>query len=319
MCVTLRRLLVVVLGLGVVATAAAANWPNRPVKFLVTLGAGSGADIGARLLADRLSRSWAQPVVVENRPGGDAIVAINAFVTAHDDHVLLFSPTSSFTAHPFLHDNLPYKPSDLVPITRVSNTIITISVPASLDVDSLKDLVDLARRQPGKLNWAGVTGALDFMFDGWLKREGLIITKVPYHNPVDAATDLAEGRVQVYESALAIVRPQLQSGKIKLLAVTNSVRAPTEPKIPTVAEAGYPALTFDGLVGLFGPTGMPLDLRQRITADVRAVADATVESRLTTTGQIMNIGGPEEFAKSTEDQRAKVAAFAKELGVTSGR
>lgn len=319
MRVTLRRLLVVVLGLGVVATAAAANWPNRPVKFLVTLGAGSGADIGARLLADRLSRSWAQPVVVENRPGGDAIVAINAFVTAHDDHVLLFSPTSSFTAHPFLHDNLPYKPSDLVPITRVSNTIITISVPASLDVDSLKDLVELARRQPGKLNWAGVTGALDFMFDGWLKREGLIITKVPYHNPVDAATDLAEGRVQVYESALAIVRPQLQSGKIKLLAVTNSVRAPTEPKIPTVAEAGYPALTFDGLVGLFGPTGMPLDLRQRITADVRAVADATVESRLTTTGQIMNIGGPEEFAKSTEDQRAKVAAFAKELGVTPGR
>ncbi|HEY2531428.1 MAG TPA: tripartite tricarboxylate transporter substrate binding protein [Xanthobacteraceae bacterium] len=319
MCVTLRRLLVVVLGLAAVATAAAADWPNRPVKFIVTLGAGSGADIGARLLADRLSRRWAQPVVVENRPGGDAIVAINAFVTAHDDHVLLFAPTSSFTAHPFLHDNLPYKPSDLVPITRVSNTIITISVPASLDVNSLKDLVELARRQPGKLNWAGVTGALDFMFDGWLKREGLIITKVPYHNPVDAATDLAEGRVQVYESALAIVRPQLQSGKIKLLAVTNSVRAPTEPKIPTVAEAGYPALTFDGLVGLFGPTGMPLDLRQRITADVRAVADATVESRLTTTGQIMNIGGPEEFAKSTEDQRAKVAAFAKELGVSAGR
>jgi tripartite-type tricarboxylate transporter receptor subunit TctC len=319
MCVTLRRLLVVVLGLMVVATAAAANWPNRPVKFIVTLGAGSGADIGARLLADRLSQRWAQPVVVENRPGGDAIVAINAFVTAHDDHVLLFAPTSSFTAHPFLHDRLPYKPSDLVPITRVSNTIITIAVPASLDVGSLKDLVELARRQPGKLNWAGVTGALDFMFDGWLKREGLTITKVPYHNPVDAATDLAEGRVQVYESALAIVRPQLQSGKIKLLAVTNSVRAPTEPKIPTVAEAGYPALTFDGLVGLFGPTGMPLDLRQRITADVRAVADATVESRLTTTGQIMNIGGPEEFAKSTEDQRAKVAAFAKELGVTAGR
>jgi tripartite-type tricarboxylate transporter receptor subunit TctC len=319
MCVTLRRLLVVVLGLVAVATAAAANWPNRPVKFILTLGAGSGADIGARLLADRLSQRWAQPVVVENRPGGDGIVAINAFVTAHDDHVLLFSPTSSFTAHPFLHDNLPYKPSDLVPITRVSNTIITISVPASLNVDSLKDLVQLARRQPGKLNWAGVTGALDFMFDGWLKREGLTITKVPYHNPVDAATDLAEGRVQVYESALAIVRPQLQLGKIKLLAVTNSVRAPTEPKIPTVAEAGYPALTFDGLVGLFGPTGMPLDLRQRITADVRAVADATIESRLTATGQIMNIGGPEEFAKSTEDQSAKVAAFAKELGITAGR
>ena len=295
--------------------SAETKWPSRPVRFILTLGAGSGSDIGARLLADRLSQRWGQPVVVENRPGGDAIVAINAFVTAHDDHVLLFSPTSSFTAHAYLHDNLPYQPSDLVPITRVSNTIITISVPASLNVASLKELAAMARAEPGKLNWAGVTGALDFVFAGWLKQEGLNINKVPYRNPVDAANDLAEGRVQVYEAALAIVRPQLESGKIKLLAVTNSVRAPTQPNLPTVAEAGYPALTIDGLVGLFGPTGMPLDLRQRITADIRAVVDPTIEDRLTTTGQLTNIGGPEEFGKSIDEQRAKIAAFAKELGI----
>jgi tripartite-type tricarboxylate transporter receptor subunit TctC len=294
---------------------AAADWPTRPVKLLLPLGAGSGSDIGARLLADRLSQRWGQPVIVENRPGGDAIVAINAFVGAHDDHVLLFSPSSSFTAHPFLHDNLPYKASDLVPITRVSNTIIALSVPAELKVDSLNELTAQARTEPGKLNWAGVTGALDFIFAGWLKREGLNMTKVPYRNPVDAAKDLAEGRVQVYEAALAIVRPQLSSGKIKLLAVTNTVRAPTEPQIPTVEEAGYPALTIDGLVGLFGPTGMPLELRQRITSDIRAVADATIEDRLRTTGQIMNIGGPEELAKSIDQQRAKIAAFAKDLGI----
>jgi len=295
--------------------AAETKWPTRPVRFILTLGAGSGSDIGARLLADRLSQRWGQPVVVENRPGGDGLVAINAFVTAHDDHVLLFAPSSSFTAHPFLHDNLPYQPSDLVPITRVSNTIITISVPSSLNVGSLKELAAMARAEPGKLNWAGVTGALDFIFAGWLKQEGMNINKVPYRNPVDAANDLAEGRVQVYESALAIVRPQLQSGKIKLLAVTNSVRAPTEPNLPTVAEAGYPALTIDGLVGLFGPTGMPLELRQHITADIRAVVDKTIEDRLTTTGQLTNIGGPEEFAKSVDEQRAKVAAFAKALGI----
>jgi tripartite-type tricarboxylate transporter receptor subunit TctC len=298
-----------------VAASAETKWPTRPVRFILTLGAGSGSDIGARLLADRLSQRWGQPVVVENRPGGDAIVAINAFVTAHDDHVLLFSPSSSFTAHPYLHDNLPYQPSDLVPITRVSNTIITISVPAGLNVASLKELAAMARAEPGKLNWAGVTGALDFVFAGWLKQEGLNINKVPYRNPVDAANDLAEGRVQVYEAALAIVRPQLESGKIKLLAVTNSVRAPTQPNLPTVAEAGYPALTIDGLVGLFGPTGMPLDLRQRITADIRAVVDPTIEDRLTTTGQLTNIGGPEEFGKSIDEQRAKIAAFAKELGI----
>jgi len=300
---------------GTLMAAAETKWPTRPVRFILTLGAGSGSDIGARLLADRLSQRWGQPVVVENRPGGDGLVAINAFVTAHDDHVLLFAPSSSFTAHPFLHDNLPYQPSDLVPITRVSNTIITISVPSSLNVGSLKELAAMARAEPGKLNWAGVTGALDFIFAGWLKQEGLNINKVPYRNPVDAANDLAEGRVQVYESALAIVRPQLQSGKIKLLAVTNSVRAPTEPNLPTVAEAGYPALTIDGLVGLFGPTGMPLELRQHITADIRAIVDPTIEDRLTTTGQLTNIGGPEEFGKSVDEQRAKVAAFAKALGI----
>jgi tripartite-type tricarboxylate transporter receptor subunit TctC len=319
---TMRLRYLFALALALIAVAAATlvasaetKWPTRPVRFILTLGAGSGSDIGARLLADRLSPRWGQPVVVENRPGGDAIVAINAFVSAHDDHVLLFAPSSSFTAHPFLHDNLPYQPSDLVPITRVSNTIITISVPASLNVNSLKELAAMARAEPGKLNWAGVTGALDFVFAGWLKQEGLNINKVPYRNPVDAANDLAEGRVQVYEAALAIVRPQLESGKIKLLAVTNSVRAPTQPNLPTVAQAGYPALTIDGLVGLFGPTGMPLDLRQRITADIRAVVDPIIEDRLTITGQLANIGGPEEFGKSIDEQRAKIADFAKQLGI----
>ena len=105
----------------------------------------------------------------------------------------------------------------------------------------------------------------------------------------------------VYSSALAIVRPQLQAGKIKLLAMANTVRAPSQPNVPTVAEAGYPALALDGLVGLFGPLGMPLELRERITADIRAVADSTVADRLALTGQIMNIGGPEEFARSIEE------------------
>ena len=316
----LRCLLALALGLVAVLTAgfmasAETAWPARPIKFILTLGPGSGVDIESRLFADRLSQRWGQPIVIENRPGGDGIVAINAFVGAHDDHVLLFSPTSSFTAHLFLHDNLPYKPSDLVPIARISNTIVAVSVPTSLNVNSLDQLVALARAEPGKLNWAGVTGALDFLFAGWLQQENLNMTKVAYKNPVDAANDLAEGRVQVYESALAIVRPQLQSGKVKLLAVTTTARAPSEPNIPTVREAGHPALTVDGLTGLFGPPGMPLELRQRISADIRAVADDTIKDRLAATGQILNVGGPEEFAKSIEEQRAQVAEFANKLGI----
>ena len=97
--------------------------------------------------------------------------------------------------------------------------------------------------------------------------------------------------------------------------MTNTVRSPSQPNLPTVKEAGYPALTVDGLVGLFGPTGMPLDLRQRITADIRAVADDTIKDRLAATGQLLNVGGPEEFAKSIEEQRAQVAEFAKQLGI----
>ena len=104
--------------------SAARNWPQRPVRLILPLGPGSGVDIGARLIADKLSAKWGQPVVVENRPGGDGFVAISAFVGANDDHVLLMSPTSSFTAHPYLHDKLPYDPRDLAPIARISDTVV---------------------------------------------------------------------------------------------------------------------------------------------------------------------------------------------------
>jgi tripartite-type tricarboxylate transporter receptor subunit TctC len=299
-----------------VTPSAAQTWPQRPVKFIVTLGPGSGIDIGTRLLADRLTKRWGQPVVVENRPGGDALVAISAFVGANDDHTLLASPSSSFTAHPLQYKSLPYKPSDLLPIARVSNTIIVIAVPASLEVGSLADLVAMARAQPGKLNWAGTTGAIDFLFAGFLKNAGLNMSKVPYRNQVEAANDLAAGRIQVNETALAIVRPQLQAGKIKLLAVTNSTRAPTYPDVPTAKEAGYPDLALDGLVGFFGPPQMPKELCERIAADVREVAaDPIIEERLTLTGQILNVGGPAEFHAAIEEQRARLAVAAKDLGI----
>jgi len=301
--------------LGCELPAAAQSWPQRPVKFLVTLGPGSGVDIGTRLLGERLSARWGQPVVVENRPGGDGIVAITSFLGARDDHVLLAAPTSSFTAHPYLHENLPYKQSDLVPIARVSNTIITISVPVSLKLASFADVVAMARAQPGKLNWAGVTGALDFAFAGFLQAKGLNMSKVPYRNPVEAANDLAEGRVQVYEGAYAIARPQIEAGRIKPIMLTNSVRAPMLPDVPTAAEAGFPELTLDGLVGFFGPPGMSLELRERIAQDVRAVTDSSVESRLLATGQIVNIGGPSEFVAAIDQQRARLAEVAKDLGI----
>jgi tripartite-type tricarboxylate transporter receptor subunit TctC len=295
--------------------AAADAWPNRPVRFIVTLGPGSGVDIGARLFADKLSARWGQPVVVENRPGGDGMVAITSFLSAHDDHTLLVSPVSSFTAHPYFHDKLPYDPQDLIPIARISKTVVAVSVPASLNVNSLKELEALARAKPDQLNWTTATGFTDFVFAGYLHTVGLKMAKVPYKNPAGAVTDLASGTIQVYMPAYAIVRPQVEAGTVKVLAVTNHERAPVIPNVPTAVEEGYPSLEFDGLVGLFGPPGIADDVRAKIAEDIRtAAADPELVKRLTQTGQIVSPGNAAEFAASIAQQRAQVAAVAKLFG-----
>jgi tripartite-type tricarboxylate transporter receptor subunit TctC len=296
------------------------TWPQRPVKFIVTLGPGSGVDFGTRLLGDRLSKRWGQPVVIENRPGGDAIVAVTAVIGANDDHVLLASPTSALTAHPYMLQQMPYQDSDLLPIARGWNTIIVIAVPTSMEVKTMRDLVAMTRANPGKLNWAGTTGAIDFLFAGFLKKNNLDMARVPYRNPQDAANDVATGRIQVTEASLATLRPQLQAGKIRMLASTNSVRPPTHPEVPTVNEAGYPELTLDGLVGFFGPQGMSLALRERIAADMREIVqEPDFVEKLNVTGQIANAGGPAEFAAAMQEQRERLAVAAKELGLKTAQ
>jgi tripartite-type tricarboxylate transporter receptor subunit TctC len=294
----------------------AQQWPQRTVKFVVPLGPASGVDIGARLFADRLSARWGQAVVVENRPGGDGMVAINAFLGAADDHTLLFAPTSAFTAHPFLYDKLSYDPRDFIPVARVSNTLIAMAVPASLNVASMQELVALIRAQPGKLNWAGITGAVDLVLTGFLKGANLDIVKVPYRDGVQAVNDLSEGRVQMYTAALAISRPHFQAGKVKLIAILNHERAPTVPDVPTMTELGYPAASFDGLVGVFAIKSTSAELRAKIAADIKAVgADPVIADRLLVTGQLLRPTGPDEFSAAVDEQRARVAEAAKRLGL----
>src|SRR3981189_3001329 len=202
---------------GAPSRAPAPAWPQRAVKFIIPFGPGAGADIGARLFAERLSRRWGQTVVVENRPGADGIVAVPAFVTANDDHTLLFAATGSFTVHPFQIEKLPYEPRDLNPIARVSNTVLVVAVPQALGVGTLAEMVALARRPPAKLNTALVPGITELVFTGFLKGQGLDMAKIPYRDIVQAGTDVAEGRVQVMMASLALVQPHLQSGKVKLL------------------------------------------------------------------------------------------------------
>lgn len=304
--------------LALIATPSLAQtWPQRTVKFVVPLGPGAGADLSARLLADRLTKHWGQAVVIENRPGADGVIAINAVLSARDDHVLLFGPASSFVGHPYLLDKVPYDPRDLLPVARVSNTVVCIAVPASLNIGSLKELMAMARDQPGKLNWATVTGVTDIIVAGYLKSAGLDMARVPYRDTVSALNDLVEGRIQFYGAAYAIVRAQAQAGRIKALAVTNRTRAPGLD-LPTVAEAGFPELSFDGLVGLIAArgSGMTDALRERIASDVQAVvADPVIFERLTATGQIVSPGTPAEFAAAIDEQAAHLATFAKALGI----
>lgn len=317
----MKRLMTALVALGLwlaqpPVAAQAQSWPQRSVKFIVSLGPGSGADIGARVLADQLTKKWKQPVVVENRPGGDAVVAINAVIGAKDDHTLLYTPTSSFTAHPYQHAKMPYDPRELGPIAQVSNTVIAIAVPASLKIESVADLVAAIRAQPGKMNYTTATGLLDFIFDAYFKGAGLSIARVPYRDVVTPTTDLVEGRIQAYVAGLPIVQAQVGAGRIRLVAVTNSARAPTQPNVPTVAQAGFPALTIDGLIGLFGPRAMPAAVRDRIAADINeVVVDPVVASRLTATGQIVSPGTAVKFNASLDEQRARLAGIAKQLGL----
>ena len=295
-------------------------WPSRTVRFIIPLGPGSGVDITARLVADKLSAKWGQPVVVENRPGGDAIVAINAVIGANDDHILLFAPASTFTAHPLLHEKLPYKADDMVPIARVTNTIIALGVPAELGVSSIKELVAKTKAAPGKLNYASVTGANDLLFASFLKTENLDMAKVPYKNPVEAINDLAENRIQAFVGAYAIMRPRVQAGKVKVIALTNAEPADSLKGIPTATQAGFKSLELDGLVGLLGPKGMPLPLRQKIAADIKdVVTDADINAKLAATGQVVNPGSPDEFAAALKDQTAKVGDIGKVLGIKAAQ
>jgi tripartite-type tricarboxylate transporter receptor subunit TctC len=300
------------------APASAQSYPQRAVRFILPFGPGSGVDTTARLLGDRLAARWGKPVVVENRPGGDGLVAINAFTSANDDHTLLFVPASTFTAHPYTRDSLPYDSErDLLPIVNVTVIVIALSVPESLKVGSLAEFVALARAKPGTLNVAAAAGNSDFIMAGFLKRMNLQVAKVPYRDIMQAPNDLAEGRIQLLMASYAAMRPLIQAGKLKVLAVTSRKRVGIAADIPTVAEAGFPFLGLDSLIGIFAPRGTSDAARESIAADVKAIiaADPTIATRLEATGQIVDIRGPAEFAAGIKEMRDQLASIAQALGV----
>ncbi len=299
---------------GVASHAQAPAWPTRPVRFIVPFGPGAAADIGARLFADKLSARWGQPVVIENRPGGDSIIAITSFLSSNDDHILLYIPSGNFTAHQFVHSKLPYEPDDLSPIVRTSNTVMVVALAKDSPYNTIREFTEAARANPGKFNSGLVPGVTEFTFWAYTDHEKLNIQQVPYRDINLAPTDLAEGRIQVVMASLAIVQPQLRADRIKLITLANKERTSLAPGVPTAIEQGYPSLTFDGLHGLIGLKSMPKPLKEKIAADFKeAAADGTIAARMAASGSVINIGGPDEFAAAIAEQRAAVAATAKSI------
>ncbi|MFL6949909.1 MAG: Bug family tripartite tricarboxylate transporter substrate binding protein [Xanthobacteraceae bacterium] len=298
----------------VVQPAAAGNWPERSVRIITPFGPGISPDAAARTLADALSRRWRQPVVVENRPGADTMLGTQAFLDMHDSHSLLFTTHSTFTVVPLLRAKVPYDPvADARPISLAVEDYLSVAVAPSLEVASLSEFIQLARERPAKINFYAAPGVPYLAYLAFQKRAGLDTTFVPYNSPVNAISDLSEGRIHIAVMPLASVLGAAQAGKIKLLAITNAQRTPAAADVATVAEAGYPEFTFGGFLGLFGPKEMPAALRELIAADVQAVLkDPDLQQRLTNIGLIARGTTPAEFQTLIDTQRAKWSAIARE-------
>lgn len=292
------------------------EWPSKPVKVIVPFGAGTGTDLTARLFAPLLAERWGTPVVVDNRPGGDSVIGLQAFVASADDHTLLFGPTGVMTLVPLQHEDLGFSPAEeLVPIAAATEVTLAIAASHAVPISSLSDVVALARAQPGEYRWAAVPGLPEIIFSAFLTLERLEMMHVAYRDVPTALRDLGAGRIHVWVGSFATLSPQLSSGDVRLIAVTTSERSAIAPLVPTAVEAGYPILTIDGQWGFFGARGLSNDLRRRIAGDIHlATQDPTLVARLAAMGQIADGGTPEEFAAAIEGQRQRVADIVRIVG-----
>ena len=295
--------------------AYAQAWPQRPVRVIVPLPLGTAVDVSARVYAERLTSMWGQPVIVENLPGADGLIAAREFVGRRDDHTLLYSFAGLMTINPLTYSKLPYDPRDLVPIAASSDNCLAIALTSKLGVATLPELLKLARSRVEKINWAATAGLPYFAFAGFEKDGGVEMVHVAYRDFSAALADLKEGRIDVVSTALTQLLQHEQAGNLKLVAVINRTRCPLAPNVPTTAELGYPALAFDGITGFFGRRDMPAELRQRIASDVRAIAaQPEVVARFAPIGIVARSGTPVEFAAAIEEQRVKVAKIAAAIG-----
>jgi len=263
----MRRCLAAVFALAM--AAAHAEYPDKPIHFVVPFAAGGGADALARAVADGMSKYLKQAVIVDNKPGGDATIA-GQFVKAAppDGYTILFGSNTGFSGAPALHKNVGYDPvRDFTPISMMGLFPYFLVVNRELPARSLEELVDYARAHPNELNYAS-GNAMGIVGTGQLiAAEKLQMTHVPYKGEAPAMPDLLSNRVQMLFSTNFII-PYVKDGRVRAIAAAMDERHEALPDTPTMAEAGFGYLSIRGWAGIFGPANMPRDIQMKLSAAV---------------------------------------------------
>jgi tripartite-type tricarboxylate transporter receptor subunit TctC len=256
------------------AQAQSTEWPSRAVRVIVPYPAGGGVDVLARALAQRLQERWQQPVTVDNRPGANTLIGTEMVARATDNHTLLLTTDATFTINPHLYSKLPYDfERDFAPISRMVSFSQLLVASASLPANTLPELVNLARKQPGALSYASYgAGSQPQLATEMLKQKaGIFILHIPYRGIPQAVSAVVSGEIPLTWAGIPSARPHLQSKRMKALAYGGKTRHPALPDVPTVGELGYPEIDANVWVGLFAPIGMPAGHVERIGRDVASV------------------------------------------------
>ena len=291
-------------------TALAQPYPARPVKLIVPFPPGGNTDIVGRLLAQKLSDGFGQQVYVENRGGaGGTIGAEAAAKSPNDGYTLFFSTTGTLASAPSMQPNLRYDPiKDFAPISTLANAPVVVIVAASLPPRNLRELVQLAKSQPGALKFgsAGTGHFVHVAGEMFKASAGVDLLHVPYKGVAQALVDLLAGRIDVMFDAFAQYQPHLQSGKLRALAVANPTRLSRLPDVPTTAEAGLPDYMLASWFGLAAPAGTPREIIDRVNAEARkALGGADVREALAKLGLEPGGNSPQEYAAMIADELAR--------------
>jgi tripartite-type tricarboxylate transporter receptor subunit TctC len=315
----LPRLAALLVAVLVAAPGTAQNWPDRPLRFVVSAPAGSSLDVLARTIADKLKDRLGQPVVVEDKPTAGGTVATDFVAkSSPDGYTMVMSFNGPLAFGPYIYAKLPYDPlKDLAPVIITSSQPSVLAVTATLPIQSVKELVAYAKANPGKLNYASVgNGSSSQLTMELLKSDaGIDIVHVPFNGSPPAVTATIQGETQMLFAVMQPLQAQIQAGRLRAIAVTTAKRFPLLPDIPTIAEAGYPGFEALAWNGILVAAGTPRPIIQRLNTEINAILkEPSVKSTLNAQGFDLIGGTPEDFANLIRSESEKWAPVIKKTG-----